>query len=315
MVGWNTVCCNVSCNSTRGCFHFSFHKTNVSGGLDTGSASSYASTVIDTKVSSTDSEIAVVDEEVILSGSGSDHHDEDDDEDGEDEIATATYYPHTTPSISRTPSSTNVPRKKDFEVEPDVFRRETIEFEPEPTRPNPRRQDSTSEFDLAIQKDGEEHRYHGTRRAPPSIIDDGESSGYQSYAESSGYSDSGMSDYDESLFDESESWSVRDEDFENPDVTPTSRKKSWGYPPTSPQKPHRPHEHHHHHSHHHHPPHGDTAPLNAVELKPYKHQVGGHTALFRFSKKAVCKSLSNKENEFYEAIETRHKELLKFLPK
>ncbi|KAF8539175.1 hypothetical protein BDD12DRAFT_883026 [Trichophaea hybrida] len=59
----------------------------------------------------------------------------------------------------------------------------------------------------------------------------------------------------------------------------------------------------------------EAAPRGAVELKPYKHQVGGHTALFRFSQKAVCKSLSNRENEFYEAIETRHPELLKFLPR
>ncbi|KAF8474576.1 hypothetical protein BDZ91DRAFT_844891 [Kalaharituber pfeilii] len=56
-------------------------------------------------------------------------------------------------------------------------------------------------------------------------------------------------------------------------------------------------------------------PLGAVELKPYNHQVGGHTALFRFSRRAVCKCLSNRENEFYEAIETRHPSLLKFLPK
>ena len=56
-------------------------------------------------------------------------------------------------------------------------------------------------------------------------------------------------------------------------------------------------------------------PLGAVELKPYNHQVGGHTALFRFSRRAVCKSLSNRENEFYEAIEKRHPSLLKFLPR
>lgn len=254
----------------------------------------------------------MVDEEAILSGSGSDHHDEDDDEDGEDEISSAVYFPHTTPSISRTPSSTAIPRKKDFEAEPDVFRKEPIE--PEPPRPYPRRQDSTSEFDLAIQKDDEEYHYHGARRAPASVIDDAESPGYLSAAESLAFSEnSETSDYDESLVDENEHMSVRDEDFENPDVTPTSKKKGWGYPQPSPQKHQRQHEHHHHHGHQ--QSHGDTAPLNAVELKPYKHQVGGHTALFRFSKKAVCKSLSNKENEFYEAIESRHKELLKFLPK
>lgn len=57
------------------------------------------------------------------------------------------------------------------------------------------------------------------------------------------------------------------------------------------------------------------APLSAVELKPYNHQVGGHTTVFRFSRRAVCKSLSNRENEFYENVERRHPELLKFLPR
>lgn len=58
-----------------------------------------------------------------------------------------------------------------------------------------------------------------------------------------------------------------------------------------------------------------TVPLQAVELKPFKHQVGGHSTIFRFSKKAVCKQLSNKENEFYEIVEQAHPELLSFLPK
>ncbi|MCJ1476787.1 Inositol hexakisphosphate kinase 1 [Lambiella insularis] len=57
------------------------------------------------------------------------------------------------------------------------------------------------------------------------------------------------------------------------------------------------------------------APLQAVELKPYKHQVGGHTNVYSFSKQAICKQLNNRENEFYEVIERRHPELLKFLPR
>ena len=61
--------------------------------------------------------------------------------------------------------------------------------------------------------------------------------------------------------------------------------------------------------------HSYTAPLGAVELQPYKHQVGGHTRVFSFSKQAICKQLNNRENEFYEVIERRHPELLRFLPK
>lgn len=61
--------------------------------------------------------------------------------------------------------------------------------------------------------------------------------------------------------------------------------------------------------------HAQTRPIGAVELKPYRHQVGGHTTVFRFSRRAVCKQLNNRENEFYERIEKRHPEMLMFLPR
>ncbi|CAI7584846.1 unnamed protein product [Penicillium glandicola] len=63
------------------------------------------------------------------------------------------------------------------------------------------------------------------------------------------------------------------------------------------------------------PPPPPPGPLGAVELKPYRHQVGGHTTVFRFSRRAVCKQLNNRENEFYERIELRHPDMLVFLPK
>lgn len=53
----------------------------------------------------------------------------------------------------------------------------------------------------------------------------------------------------------------------------------------------------------------------AVELQPFTNNVGGHTAIFRFSKRAVCKALVNRENKWYETIELNHKELLKFMPR
>lgn len=59
----------------------------------------------------------------------------------------------------------------------------------------------------------------------------------------------------------------------------------------------------------------DHQPLDAIELVPYRHQVGGHTTLWRFSKRAVCKQLNNRENEFYEQIEKHHRDLLPFLPR
>lgn len=57
------------------------------------------------------------------------------------------------------------------------------------------------------------------------------------------------------------------------------------------------------------------APKEAIELIPYKHQVGGHTTLWRFSRRAVCKQLNNRENEFYETVEHHHPALLKFMPR
>ncbi|KAF6825426.1 inositol hexaphosphate kinase kcs1 [Colletotrichum plurivorum] len=59
----------------------------------------------------------------------------------------------------------------------------------------------------------------------------------------------------------------------------------------------------------------EKEPLGAIELIPYKHQVGGHTTLWRFSKRAVCKQLNNRENEFYERVEQDHRDLLSFLPR
>ena len=56
-------------------------------------------------------------------------------------------------------------------------------------------------------------------------------------------------------------------------------------------------------------------PLQAVKLQPYKHQVGGHTKVFSFSRRAICKQLNNRENVFYEVIERSHPQLLQFLPK
>jgi inositol-hexakisphosphate kinase len=63
------------------------------------------------------------------------------------------------------------------------------------------------------------------------------------------------------------------------------------------------------------PPPQPPAPLGAVELKPYNHQVGGHSTVYRFSRRAVCKQLNNRENEFYERVELDHPELLDFLPR
>lgn len=58
-----------------------------------------------------------------------------------------------------------------------------------------------------------------------------------------------------------------------------------------------------------------VAPVGAVELTPYTHQVGGHTSIYRFSRRAVCKQLNSKENMFYETVEKHHPGLLSFMPR
>lgn len=81
------------------------------------------------------------------------------------------------------------------------------------------------------------------------------------------------------------------------------------------------HLHNHYHHHHdsdqldgmHHEP--ETEFSLAVELTPFKNKVGGHTAIFRFSHRAVCKALVNRENTWYEIIEQNHADILKFMPK
>lgn len=58
----------------------------------------------------------------------------------------------------------------------------------------------------------------------------------------------------------------------------------------------------------------ETEIPSVVQLQPFNNQVGGHSHIFRFSKRAVCKPLVSRENEFYEAIEREHPSLLSFVP-
>lgn len=59
---------------------------------------------------------------------------------------------------------------------------------------------------------------------------------------------------------------------------------------------------------------GQNRPPAVVQLQPFNNQVGGHNAIFRFSRRAVCKPLVSRENQFYEAVERDHPNLLAFIP-
>lgn len=55
--------------------------------------------------------------------------------------------------------------------------------------------------------------------------------------------------------------------------------------------------------------------LPHIPLRPFRNQVGGHSAIYRFTKRAVCKPLVSRENQFYEAVEREAPPLLGFIPR
>ncbi|KAJ1980395.1 inositol polyphosphate kinase kcs1 [Dimargaris xerosporica] len=54
--------------------------------------------------------------------------------------------------------------------------------------------------------------------------------------------------------------------------------------------------------------------LLTVPLLPFRNQVGGHSPILRFSDKAICKPLDQKERRFYESIDAIQPNLIYFLP-
>lgn len=71
---------------------------------------------------------------------------------------------------------------------------------------------------------------------------------------------------------------------------------------------------HSRHHHHHHVQDSSEPPPSVVQLQPFHHQVGGHSHIFQFSRRAVCKPLTSRENQFYEALERDHPDMLAFVP-
>ncbi|EJD54065.1 hypothetical protein AURDEDRAFT_110697 [Auricularia subglabra TFB-10046 SS5] len=52
-----------------------------------------------------------------------------------------------------------------------------------------------------------------------------------------------------------------------------------------------------------------------IPLRPFRNQVGGHSAIYKLTKRAVCKPLVSRENLFYEAVEREAPPLLGFIPR
>ncbi|KAL1744292.1 SAICAR synthase-like protein [Schizophyllum fasciatum] len=55
--------------------------------------------------------------------------------------------------------------------------------------------------------------------------------------------------------------------------------------------------------------------LPHIPLRPFRNQVGGHSAIYKFTKRAVCKPLVSRENLFYESVEREAPPLLDFIPR
>ncbi|KAF6762602.1 inositol hexakisphosphate kinase 1 [Ephemerocybe angulata] len=55
--------------------------------------------------------------------------------------------------------------------------------------------------------------------------------------------------------------------------------------------------------------------LPHIPLRPFRNQVGGHSAIYKFTRQAVCKPLVSRENLFYEAVEREAPPLLDFIPR
>ncbi|KAG8952599.1 hypothetical protein FRC04_003960 [Tulasnella sp. 424] len=55
--------------------------------------------------------------------------------------------------------------------------------------------------------------------------------------------------------------------------------------------------------------------LPPVPLEPFRNQVGGHSSIYKFTKRAVCKPLVSRENLFYEAVEREAPPLLAYIPR
>ncbi|KAI9724202.1 MAG: hypothetical protein M1828_003947 [Chrysothrix sp. TS-e1954] len=198
--------------------------------------------------------------------------------DDHETISSAIYWPHLEPK-SRTQ-----------ETEPGLFkeRSEAIEKHETPQQPQGRSSSKSSrpraesnQIELSLQSEDEQHKVslHGD------IDDSSESLSVSSKdrtAESTGIMSVSAS--------ESE---AENEDIlgsTTPRATDTYVDRAWKQPSEMVFPPH-------------------------AVLKPFSHQVGGHTALYRFSRRAVCKKLNNKENKFYETIERFHDDLLDFLPR
>ncbi|KAL2817734.1 hypothetical protein BDW59DRAFT_130502 [Aspergillus cavernicola] len=233
-----------------------------------------------------------------LSDTSQDHHrrPEQLDEEEDEQISSAVYFPHERVTLSDEVDPIQPYEKGPHDMQPyDELTTESSRVLI-PERHTAPVEHEANHVDISLRSKNDSRILHGDlqdRKTPLEELNEKSiDSMFQRHieyptgeeSESLSADDSGMSVQDEES-------SVTDEAEATPTGTPTQR---------------------HHFPR---PAKDEVTPVGAVELKPYRHQVGGHTTVFRFSRRAVCKQLNNRENEFYERIERRHPEMLMFLPR
>jgi inositol-hexakisphosphate 5-kinase len=216
--------------------------------------------------------------------------DEDDYESDKEHISSATYYPHQ----SQVPSSPEASEREQAELPKDHDDKQELDVElpPQALELEPLGREASADSAgaalalqsknkiLSINADFIEQRGPSEPSRPART---------RTWSTTSSTSDTEYESWDDATRSEREDSGITDGDV-TPTATPRTQDLSLR-------------------------PKSRRAPLGAVELQPYKHQVGGHTKVFSFSRQAICKQLNNRENEFYEVIERKHPELLKFLPR
>ena len=227
-----------------------------------------------------------------LLANGSEAAGEDEEESDKEHISSALYYPHQLPSPDGQEGVNNSP-DGDGEGLGDIA---TTQLEPLP--PAALSIDVQSEdVDIALQSYNQSRYLHGDLQKSWVAPGSSDTNRRNDDLSTSSVSGSEYGDEDEAASSTGgEDSSHTDESGTTPTATPIAKSSFLG----PREKKHRA---------------ATATPIRAVELKPYNHQVGGHSTVFRFSRRAVCKQLSNRENEFYEVVEREHPELLRFLPR
>ena len=230
------------------------------------------------ETTTTKSGVELVTKAIADSPSGESH---DDEESEREHITSALYYPHQALSTGAL---------EDISADDKEFTEDSTrqgETETEGTSPPSENEGTPDDVDITLEQDDQSRHLHGDLHKAK-VVADRIVQGKIIPSAISGTSSASGSDYDY--------YSLTEDSETTPTATPIPRS---AVPQTKPKGKER----------------LSPSPVGAVELKPYNHQVGGHTTVFRFSKRAICKKLSNRENEFYEVVERLHPELLRFLPR